>query len=509
MKFSEVAVASEDVAATRKRLEKIARLAEVLGAADDDLAIATAYLSGRLPQGRIGVGYASLRDIRPKAAAEPSLTLRAVDATFARLQSTTGAGSQDTKKKILADLFSAATKPEQGMLRGLLSGGLRQGALDGVMAEALARAFDVPAPAVRRAAMLSGDLGAVAVSAADKGADGLLEYRLTLNLPLQPMLASTSQSPADAVNALGDVFVDWKVDGARVQIHWDGSTVRGFTRNLKEVTSRLPELASLPHHIGAATAVLDAEVIRLHRGGTPRPFQETMSRFGRRRRDTDPAAEPALTVFVFDALHLAGDDLIDSSLEDRLGRLEAAVSPDLLVAHIRTESPDEAEAFFQETLALGHEGVMVKAASSTYAAGRRGSDWLKVKPAHTLDLVVLAVEWGSGRRQGWLSNLHLGAYDPAADGFVMLGKTFKGLTDELLEWQTQRFLELEERRDGHVVYVRPEQVVEVAFDAVQTSTRYPGGVALRFARVKGYRADKSAREADTIDTVRAIHRGEL
>jgi len=374
-------------------------------------------------------------------------------------------------------------------------GELRQGALAGVMADAIARAADVPAAAVRRAAMLAGDLGAVAAAVIADGGAGLEGFRLELLRPVQPMLAQTAETLEEALERARPAAVEWKLDGARIQAHRVGDQVRVFTRNLADVTERLPEVVEAVRALAVKSVVLDGEAIALDAEGRPQPFQVTMSRFGSRA-----SVEPPLTAFFFDCLHLDGEDLVGRPARERL----AALPDELRVPRIETDDAAEAEAFLEDALARGHEGVMVKALDAPYEAGRRGTGWIKVKRAHTLDLVVLAAEWGHGRRSGRLSNLHLGARDPTTGGFVMLGKTFKGMTDAMLAWQTERFLELETHGDGHTVYVRPEQVVEIAFDGVQTSRRYPGGVALRFARVKGYRPDKRAEEADTIETVRAL-----
>ena len=374
------------------------------------------------------------------------------------------------------------------------------------MADAVARAAGVPAQAVRRAHMLSGDLGAVAAAAIADGEPGLARFRLELFRPLQPMLAGSAADLAEALSRIGRAAVEWKLDGARVQAHRLGDDVRVFTRNLADVTGRVPELVEAVRGLPARALVLDGEAIALD-DGRPRPFQETMSRFGSRLDVAESRRATPLTGVFFDCLHRDGDDLLDRPAAERFAALAEVVPEESRVRRLETADADEAERFLAETLEQGHEGLVVKALDAPYEAGRRGASWLKVKRARTLDLVVLAAEWGHGRRQGRLSNLHLGARDPATGGFVMLGKTFKGMTDAMLEWQTERLLELEIRRDGHVVHVRPELVVEIAFDGVQASSRYRGGLALRFARVKGYRPDKRADEADTIDTVRAVHAG--
>jgi len=507
MLLAQIARTSADVAATSSRLGKVARLAECLAqAAPPEVRAAVSYLSGVLPQGTIGVGWAALRDLPPPAG-EPSLELGEVDAALTRIAAIGGAGSQARRREELERLFGRATEGEQEFLTGLLLGGLRQGALEGVMTEAIAKAADLPAPAVRRALMLSGDLGEVAEAALAGAPDALSRFRLELLRPIQPMLAQTADDVREALARAQPAAIEWKLDGARIQAHRLGNEVRLFTRNLADITDRAPEVVAQLRELPAEAVILDGEVIALRENGRPEPFQVTMSRFGSKVDVERLRQAVPLSPFFFDCLHLDGLDLLDRPAGERIAALDRILPEALRVPRVETDDPDEGGRFLAETLARGHEGVMVKALEAPYEAGRRGAGWLKVKVAHTLDLVVLAVEWGSGRRSGKLSNIHLGARDPAG-GFVMLGKTFKGMTDEMLAWQTERLLELETRREGHVVYVRPELVVEIAFDGVQASSRYPGGLALRFARVKGYRPDKRADEADTIDTVRAIHAGQ-
>ncbi len=447
------------------------------------------------------MGWAALRDHPPAAVPPATLELLEVDAAVTRLQGIGGKGSQAARREELSALFSRATEPEQRLLVGLFLGELRQGALEGSMAEAVAKAAQVPAASVRRAAMFTGDLPGVAEIAMREGVDGLERFRLEPLRPVTPMLAQTAEDVGGALAKLGRASVEWKLDGARIQAHRVGDEVRVFTRNLADISDRVPEIVEALGRLDVAAIVLDGEAIALRADSRPEPFQVTMSRFGTRTVVSDRP----LAAFFFDCLHLDGEDLVDAPARDRLAALADRLPPELVVPRIVTDDSQAAQAFLDTTLARGHEGVMVKSLDAPYEAGRRGAGWLKVKPAHTLDLVVLAAEWGHGRRQGKLSNLHLGARDPENDAFVMLGKTFKGMTDEMLVWQTEHLLGIATDRDGHVVHVRPELVVEVAFDGVQTSPRYPGGVALRFARVKGYRPDKSAAEADTIDTVRAIH----
>jgi ATP-dependent DNA ligase I len=508
MLLGEVAAASADVAATSSRLEKVARLSSVLGALEPaEVPIAVAYLSGVLPQGSIGVGWASLKDLPSPAPAPATLALLDVDAAFARIGALAGAGSQAARRTALHDLFARATDDEQDFLRGLLMGEIRQGALEGVMVEAVARSANVPRTEVRRAAMLTGDLGATATAAIDGGSAALAGFRLSLLTPLQPMLAQSADDVPSALARISPAAVEWKLDGARIQVHRQGNEVRAFTRNLADVTDRVPEIVAVIRSQPLEAAVFDAEAIALRPDRRPHPFGLTMSRFGARSRKdlTEFQTDYPLSAFVFDVLHLDGEDLIDRPAVERFAALHERLPEELRVPRIVTEDVEDADRFLDDAIARGHEGVMVKALDAPYEAGRRGAGWIKVKRAHTLDLVVLAAEWGHGRRRGRLSNLHLGARDPETGGFVMLGKTFKGMTDEMLAWQTERFQEIETGRDGITVHVRPELVVEVAFDGLQPSPRYPGGLALRFARVKGYRPDKRADDADTIETVRAIH----
>ena len=505
MLLDEIARTSVAVAETPGRLAKIERLAVCLRRLRPrEVPIAVAYLSGVLSQGTIGVGWASLRDLPPPTARPPTLELLEVDAALERIRTSTGPGSQAIRRRALVELFGRATEPERRFLIGLLQGELRQGALEGVMVEAVARAAEVPAPEVRRALMLSGDLGAVAAAAVAEGRDGLARFRLTPFRPVKPMLAQTADNLPDALARIHPAAVEWKLDGARMQVHRVGDEVRAFTRNLADITDRVPEVVEAVLGLAVPAVILDGEAIALRPDGRPHPFQVTMSRFGSRLGVDELRRTVPLSSFFFDCLHVNGDDLIDRPARERFAALAESVTNELLVPRVATNDPTEAERFLDGALERGHEGVMVKALDAPYEAGRRGAGWLKVKRAHTLDLVVLAAEWGHGRRRGWLSNLHLGARDPETGGFVMLGKTFKGMTDEMLAWQTERLLELETGRDAYTVYVRPELVVEVAFDGVQSSPRYPGGLALRFARVKGYRPDKRPDEADAIDTVRAI-----
>ncbi|WP_328353351.1 ATP-dependent DNA ligase [Mycobacterium sp. NBC_00419] len=508
MLLGDVAAASADVTATSSRLAKVARIADLLSATPDPqlVAIVVSWLSGELPQRQIGVGWAALRSL-PAPAAVPVLTVSAVDAAFSEIGAVAGKGSQARRAGLLGGLFGAATADEQLFLRRLLSGELRQGALGGVMADAVAKAGGLPAAAVRRAAMLGGELPAVAAAALTGGVQALDEFTLRVGRPVGPMLAQTATGVAEALERLGGHAVfEAKLDGARVQIHRSGQDVTVYTRSLDDVTARLPEVVAAARALPVTDLIADGEAIALRPDNRPHRFQVTASRFG---RSVDVAAAQAaqpLSVFFFDVLHLDGVDLLDEPAHRRIAALEQIVPAHQRVDRLVTADPAAAQQFLDATLAAGHEGVMAKSPAGPYEAGRRGAGWLKVKPVHTLDLVVLAVEWGSGRRTGTLSNIHLGARDPVNGGFVMLGKTFKGMTDAMLQWQTERFTELAvDGTAGYVVTVRPEQVVEIAFDGVQGSSRYPGGMALRFARVLRYRDDKSPAEADTIDTVRAFY----
>lgn len=495
--LADVASTSAAVAASSSRLAKIDALAGLLRrAAPADVPLAVAYLSGDIPA--TGAGWAALRSLPPATAELPSYELTDVEADLERLRSATGAGSQQLRRDVLTALFARLTGGERTFLLSLLSGGLRQGAAAGVMVEAVARAVGVPVADVRRALLVAGDLPAVAGAALGGGLDAL---RLEVLRPLRPMLAQSAANPGEALARICPAAVEWKVDGVRVQIHRSGQEVKVFTRNLAEVTGRVPEVVELVR-AGPERVVIDGELIALRPDSRPRRFQETMGRFGNRA-----AAAFPLTLFAFDCLHLDGEDLIDRPESDRFaalaGAFPAATFPALAVPRQVLDSVPAAEGALDAAIEAGHEGIMVKALDAPYEAGRRGAGWLKVKRAHTLDLAVLAAEWGHGRRQGYLSNLHLGARGPGGE-FVMLGKTFKGMTDQVLAWQTEQLAARETHREGITVYVRPELVVEVAFDGIQESSRYPGGMALRFARIKGYRPDKSAQEADTIETVRAL-----
>jgi ATP-dependent DNA ligase I len=498
MLLREIVEASAAVRDTSARGGKVAVLADLLRRIEPaQTPAAVAWLSGVLTQRQIGVGWAALRDA-PAPAAGPSLTVAEVEDTFTRVGAMSGAGSQAARRDAVRDLLARATEPEQRFLVALLLGDIGQGALAGVMTDAVAKAADVPRADVRRALMLRGDLGAVAAIAIADGVAGLRAVTLELLRPVQPMLASPGEDLEGALARISPAAVEFKLDGVRVQVHRRGDEVRVFTRTLDDVTARVPEVVAAALALPADTLVLDGEAIALRPDGRPEPFQVTASRMGASRAGQ-------LTPLFFDVLHAGGEDLIDRPGAERFAALAELVPAPARVPRAVAGDAAAAQAVLDDALAAGHEGVLVKSLEAPYAAGRRGAGWLKVKPRHTLDLVVLAAEWGHGRRRGWLSNLHLGARTPDGSGHVMLGKTFKGLTDAMLTWQTEKLLELEVARDSYTVHVRPELVVEIAFDGVQASSRYPGGVALRFARVLRHRPDKPAAEADTIDAVLAIH----
>ncbi|MEJ7831691.1 MAG: ATP-dependent DNA ligase [Nocardioides sp.] len=509
MLLADVVATSAVVAATRSRKAKAVAIAELLGTADrDELEIVTSYVGGALRQRRTGLGWRGV-STSPPAADEATLTVTGVDAAFTAISELAGAGSQAARASAVEALFGAATESEQTWLRGVVTGAVRQGALDALVQEGVAAAAAVPLKELRRAAMLAGSTVAVVERAFSGGEAALAAVGLEVGRPVLPMLASSAHDLEAAMTKAaggtgGEVAIDTKLDGIRIQVHRDGDEVRIATRSLEDITARLPEVVELARSLPATSFVLDGEALALDDSGRPRPFQETASR-------TAQAAGVVVSAYFFDILHVDGRDLLETPALERHEALVALVHQAHLVPRLVTDDPVAAGDFVREALGAGHEGVVVKNLAAPYDAGRRGSAWVKVKPVHTLDLVVLAVEWGSGRREGWLSNIHLGARDPldtaGQGGFVMLGKTFKGMTDEMLAWQTERFLELETSRSSYVVTLRPEQVVEVAFDGIQRSSRYPGGMALRFARVVRYRDDKSATEADTIDTVRSLFRG--
>lgn len=502
MLLADLVEVSRQVASTKARLKKIEVLANTLGRlTPDEAPIAVSYLAGRPRQGRLGVGPATVYGIDLAPAHQPTLPVLEVDEILDQIASQAGPGSKTRRLELLGSLLDRATVTEQEFLRGLILHNLRQGALEGVMAEAVANTLDVDASLVRRAAMLEGDLVTVASRALAEGPDALGSARLAVLTPIQPMLAGTGASASEAVIEFGTAVVEQKLDGARVQVHRVGEKVAVFTRSLREIAGQVPEIVASALTLPADSFILDGEALLFGPGGEPVDFQDSMSRFGAEEAE----GRPPLAALYFDCLHLNGVDLIDAPLSERRAALTGLVPRRQLIGSIVTADGNEADEFFEKAVASGFEGVVVKAPDRPYEAGRRGSSWLKVKPSHTLDLVVLAAEWGSGRREGWLSNLHLGAVGDKGE-LVMLGKTFKGLTDKMLQWQTSRFLEIEDHRQGHIVYMKPEIVYEIAFDGVQRSTRYPGGVTLRFARVKRYRDDKTPAEADTLETVRRFLR---
>ena len=508
MLLHELVATSAAVAKASSRLAKIAELAALLRrVALAEVDIVVAFLSGELRQGRIGIGGSAIRESKPLiAASTPVLSLIDVDKVFAQIAATTGRGSPGDRARLLRDLLTRATADEQNFLLRLLVGELRQGALEAVLIEAVARAAHASPATVRRAVMMAGALAPVARALIEHGESGLARFTVQVFRPVQPMLAHPASDIDEALtNLQRDVALEWKPDGARIQVHKAGDDIKVFSRNLRDVTPAVPEVVEAAQTLGTHDVILDGEVIALRADGTPETFQRTMQRFGRKLDVDRLRAELPLTPFFFDCLYVDGASLIDQPQAERFGVL-AGIAHGAIVPNLVRPSSEQASQFVDATLQRGHEGVMVKALTSNYAAGRRGQQWLKIKLARTLDLVVLGAEWGHGRRRGWLSNLHLGARDPIGGGFVMLGKTFKGMTDQMLAWQTEKLLELEIGRDDYTVYVRPELVVEIAFNDVQESSHYAGGLALRFARVKRYRGDKSAADADAIETVRDIYR---
>ena len=505
MLLATVVETSRRIAQTTKRLEKIDLLARLLKQLHrDEAEIAVAFLCGGTRQGRIGIGYGALRDASAPAAVSPSLELTEIDRTFQSILTTQGPGSAQRRSELLHGLLARSIEAEQGFLRRLLLGELRQGALEGIMLEALARASGLPLHRVRRAVMVAGDIAGVAAALLEKGEAGLGQYDVQLFRPVQPMLAQTADNVAGALDELGEAALEWKLDGARVQVHRSGDDVVVFSRQLNDVTAAVPEVVEAVRALPAKDLILDGEVISLWPDGRPQPFQITMRRFGRKLDVDRMRGELPLTPFWFDLLHVNGGHLLDEPQARRFAALsELAPSPSI-VPNLVVSNAVQGDEFLREALNRGHEGIMAKAVDAPYAAGARGLSWLKVKQARTLDLVILAAEWGHGRRQGTLSNLHLGARDPEKGGFAMLGKTFKGLTDEMLAWQTQELLKIEIARDNYTVYVEPKLVVEIAFNEIQASPRYKSGLALRFARVKRYRTDKSAEQADTFQAVQKL-----
>jgi len=511
MQLYDIVTTSRSVRETSARSDKIRHLAICLRRVEpDQIEMAVALLSGEQRQGRIGLGPATLyAAIPPDAALAPELTLAEVDATLGRIAQMSGAGSAAGRASLTNELFARATTDEQDFLLRALLGELRQGAVEGLMAEAVAQAAELPIGEIRRALMVSGDLRAVAKSALTEGQQGLARLSVRLFQPIKPMLAQTAEDSAEALSQLGKAAFEYKLDGARIQVHKEGSDVRVFTRYLKDVTAAVPEIVEAVRALPIGSLIFDGEALSCRPYSKPQPFQVTMRRFGRKLEVERLRESIPLYPFFFDCLYIDGGAILDQPGTERFAALTGALSEKLLVPRRVLAKEPEAEAFLRAALAAGHEGVMAKALDAPYEAGARGGAWLKVKPAVTLDLVVLAAEWGHGRRTGWLSNLHLGARNPGTGAFVMLGKTFKGMTDEMLAWQTAELSKLAVANDSYTVYVEPKLVVEIAFNDIQASPHYPGGLALRFARVKRYRSDKTAEDADTIDTVRALYERRL
>ncbi len=504
MLFASVVETSRRVAETPKRLEKIDLLARLIAQLrGEEIEIVVLYLAGLTRQGRIGIGYAALGDARHSPASDPALEVQDVDGILEQITATSGAGSQRRRGELLEKLFARATAAEQAFLAGLIAGELRQGALEGIMAEAVAKAARLPAGRVRRAAMLAGDIAKVARAAMERGESGLEQYDVQLFRPVQPMLAQSADDIPEALACVGEAALEYKLDGARVQVHKSGDEVRVYSRSLKDVTPAVPELVTVARALPARDLILDGEAISLQPDGRPQPFQITMRRFGRKLDVERTRQELPISPFWFDLLYFDGGPLLDEPQARRFAAL-SGLSRENLIPSLVTGDARHAAEFLEQAIGRGHEGIMAKSVDAKYAAGSRGASWVKVKRARTLDLVILAAEWGNGRRKGWLSNLHLGARDTQKGGFAMLGKTFKGLTDEMLAWQTGHLLGLEIGRDSYTVYVKPELVVEIAFNEIQISPRYASGLALRFARVKRYRTDKAAAEADTFETVQRL-----
>jgi ATP-dependent DNA ligase I len=508
MLLTELVETSNAVAETSSRLAKIDRLADLLTRTPaDELELSIAFLTGAPRQGRIGIAGAAIRSSRDVPPADQAtLRLQEVDEAFEAIATTSGAGSARDRVQRLCALLARATHAEQDFLGRLLFGELRQGALEGILVEAVGRAAGIPSAVIRRAAMLEGALAPVARTAIINGRSALERFTVHPLRPVQPMLADSCEDVREALTELGEAALEYKLDGARIQVHKLEDEVRVFSRALRDVTMAVPEVVERVRSMESRELILDGEVVAMRPDGSPHPFQVTMRRFGRKLDIEGLRSTLPVTPFFFDCLYIDGSALIDDPFSSRVDVLGRVAPADIIVPRLVTASPDEAVVFVERALSLGHEGVMAKVLDAPYAAGRRGHGWLKVKQARALDLVVLAVEWGSGRRRGLLSNLHLGARDTERGGFVMLGKTFKGLTDDMLAWQTSKLLELEVARDQHIVYVRPELVVEIAFNEIQVSPQYPGRLALRFARVKSYRTDKLASEADSLLAVQRVYR---
>jgi DNA ligase-1 len=504
MRLAAVVDTSRQVAETTKRLEKIDLLAQLLKRArPQEVETIVAFLTGRTRQGRIGIGYGTIRDAKGSPAPEANLEIADIDRAFDAVTKIQGSGSQRLRQELLSGLFARATETEQKFLIGLLMGELRQGALEGIMVDAVAKASGIPADRVRRAVMMAGDIAVVARDLIEKGEAGAHAYDVQLFRPVQPMLAQTAEDVAEALESLGEAALEFKMDGARVQVHKSGDDVVVYSRALNDVSAAVPEVLEAVRAIPAHDLILDGEVLSLLPDGRPQPFQITMRRFGRKLDVARMRSELPMTPFWFDLLYLNGGSLLDEPQARRFAVL-AELAPQSLIPHVLASTAVAGDEFFEQSIGRGHEGIMAKATGATYAAGARGQSWLKIKKPRTLDLVILAAEWGHGRRHGRLSNLHLGARDTEKGGFAMLGKTFKGLTDEMLAWQTQELLKLEIGRDSYTVHVEPKLVVEVAFNEIQVSPRYPSGLALRFARVKRYRPDKSTADSDTFQTVQKM-----
>ena len=504
MLFADLVETSDRIASTTKRLEKTALLAQLFRLlAPEEAEIAVAFLSGYTRQGRIGIGYVALRDTSAEPAGNPTLHITGVDEVLSDLAAVSGPGSERNRRELLHGLFTRATAPEQHFLKRLLIGELRQGALESLVLDALADATRIPVDRIRRAAMTGGGASAIARAIFEDGEAGLAQFDIQLFRPVQPMLAQTAEDAADAINELGAAALEYKFDGARVQVHKSGDQVAVFSRQMNDVSAAVPEVVEAVQSYPARDLILDGEVLSLTDEGRPQPFQVTMRRFGRKLDVGRMRAELTVTPFWFDLLYLNGS-LINEPQRTRFAELVKVSPAKSVVPNLVTANPDQAEDFLHTALDHGHEGMMAKALDAAYASGARGQSWLKIKQARTLDLVILAAEWGNGRRRGWLSNLHLGARDTQNGGFAMLGKTFKGLTDEMLRWQTGQLLEIEVARDSYTVYVEPKLVAEIAFNEIQVSPRYKSGLALRFARVKRYRTDKTPAESDTFETVRKL-----
>ena len=496
---------SRQVSETTKRLEKISLLAGILKQiAPEEIEPAVAFLSGSPRQGRMGIGYATLHAAAPEPAAGASLEILQLDRLFDQLAAVKGSGAEQRKRFLLAEIFRRATRAEQEFLLRLLGGELRQGALEGIMLDAVAKATKLPADRIRRAAMMAGGSTAIAQVVFEKGEAGLAQFDIQLFRPVQPMLAQSSDDVSSALTELGEAALEYKLDGARIQVHKSPDRIAVFSRAANDVTAAVPEVVEAVRSLPARDLILDGEVLSLTAQGRPQPFQVSMRRFGRKQDIERLASQLPMTPFWFDLIYLDGAPLVDETQQRRFAELVRLAPGNNVIPHLTTGDLERAEDFLARALESGHEGIMAKAATSPYVAGARGQSWLKIKQARTLDLVVLAAEWGNGRRRGFLSNLHLGARDTEKGGFAMLGKTFKGLTDDMLVWQTAELLKLEVARDKFTVYVKPQLIVEIAFNDIQISPRYIGGLSLRFARVKRYRSDKTAAEADTFLTVQKL-----